>query len=90
MGMPAMAGGILGELAEASRDTAAALGVLIASDLPRVPKATGPYDDELQRGVLPASVLAIEPVRLIEAPLGVLAGVMKGENPPPVVDGMHG
>ena len=37
MGMPAMAGGILGELAEARRDTAAARGVLIASDLPGVP-----------------------------------------------------
>ncbi len=33
--------------------------------------------------MLPASELAIEPLLLIEAPLGVLAGVMKGEKPPP-------
>lgn len=81
MGMPAMAAGICGELA--NRDMAAALGVLMPSDLTGEPKATGPYEDELQRGVLPGLELVTEPLLLIALPLGVLAGVMNGEKPPP-------
>ena len=79
--MPAMAAGIVGELA--NRDIAAALGVLMPSDFTGVPKATGPYEDELHRGVLPALELVTEPLLLIPLPLGVLAGVMNGEKPPP-------
>ena len=82
MGMPAMAAGIFGELA--SSDMAAALGVLMPSVLTGEPKATGPYEDELQRGVLPAFELVTEPLLLMDVPLGVRAGVMKGEKPPPV------
>ena len=79
--MPAMAAGILGELANS--EIAAALGVLMTSVLTGEPNATGPYEEELQRGVLPMFELVTEPLLLIEFPLGVLAGVMKGEKPPP-------
>lgn len=71
--------------APASSVTAAVRGVLMPLVFTGEPKATGPYDEELQRGVLPASELATEPVLLIEPPLGVLAGVMKGEKPPPAL-----
>ena len=81
MGMPAMAAGTPGELA--SNETAADLGVVMPSVFTGEPKAAGPYEDELHRGVLPAFELVTEPLLLIELPLGVLAGVMKGEKPPP-------
>lgn len=82
IGMPAIAAGILGE--PTSNAAAADLKVLRpVSVLTGEPKATGPYEEELQRGVLPASELATEPVLLRDPPLGVLAGVMKGEKPPP-------
>lgn len=35
--------------------------------------------------MLPAFELVTEPLPLIELPLGVLAGVMKGEKPPPAI-----
>lgn len=77
-GSPAMAAGNRGGLA--SKDTAAVRGLSLPPfSLP----VTGPYEDEAQRGVLPASELPMEPTRLMEATLGVLTGVMKGENPPP-------
>lgn len=78
--MPAMTAGIFGELANS--EMAAALGVLMPSVFTGEPKATGPYEDELHRGV-PAFELVTEPLLLIVLPLGVLAGVMNGEKPPP-------
>ena len=81
MGIPAMATGIFGELA--NNDIAAARGVLMPSVFTGEPKATGPYEDELHRGVLPAFELVTEALLLIALPLGVLAGVMNGEKPPP-------
>lgn len=81
MGIPAIATGIFGELA--NKDIAAARGVLMPSVFTGEPKATGPYEDELHRGVLPAFELVTEPLLLIAVPLGVLAGVMNGEKPPP-------
>ena len=87
MGIPAMAIGIFGELA--NNDIAAARGVLTPSVFTGEPKATGPYEDELHRGVLPAIELVTEPLLLIAAPLGVLAGVMNGEKPPPACPATH-
>ena len=75
-----MAVGIFGELA--NNDIAAARGVLMPSVFTGEPNATGPYEDELHRGV-PAFELVTEPLLLIAVPLGVLAGVMNGEKPPP-------
>ena len=87
MGMPDMAAGIFSELANS--DIAAALGVLMPSVFTGEPKATGPYEDELHRGVVPAFELVTEPLLLIAVPLGVLAGVMNGEKPPPACPVNH-
>ena len=86
MGMPAMTAGIFGELANS--EIAAALGVLMPSVFTGEPKATGPYEDELHRGV-PAFELVTEPLLLMVLPLGVLAGVMNGEKPPPACPSDH-
>lgn len=77
-GMLAMAAGKRGGVA--SNDTAAVRGVFL---LLLSAAATGPYEEDAQRGVLPASELLMEPTLLMDATRGVLTGVMKGEKPPP-------